>query len=117
MARHLNTGKYGEHLAAEWLKAHGFTVMERNWRYSYYEIDIIANYNEILHFIEVKSRMNTRYGLPEESVSEKKFNNLLRAAEEYQFQHPHWKRVQYDILSIISVRSNPEYFLIQDVYM
>ena len=58
-----------------------------------------------------------RFGYPEESVSKKKLNSLMNAAEEFLFQNPQWKQVQYDILSIS--RNNGEmleYFFIEDVY-
>jgi putative endonuclease len=117
MARHNETGKNGELLAAGWLKERGYNILHINWRYSHYEIDIIATYQETLHFIEVKTRLSMTFGHPEESVSKKKFNSLMNGADEYLFQHPQWKRVQYDILSITKLKDKPvEYFLIEDVY-
>ena len=117
MARHNETGKNGELLAADWLREHGYNIIHSNWRHYHYEIDIIASRHEILHFIEVKTRRNTNFGHPEESVSKKKFSSLMNAAEEYLFQQPQWKRVQYDVLSITQLKGQPvEYFLIEDVY-
>jgi putative endonuclease len=67
--------------------------------------------------VEVKSRSTKNYGLPEDSVTRKKFNNLLQAADEFLFQHPEYRHVQYDILSISTAQGKaPEYFLIEDVY-
>jgi putative endonuclease len=117
MARHNETGKKGELLAATWLKEHGYDILYINWRYSYYEIDIIASRNEILHFIEVKTRNSITFGHPEESVSKKKFSSLMNAAEEFMFRHSGWKRIQYDVLSITKLKDHPvEYFLIEDMY-
>ena len=91
--------------------------METNWRHSYYEVDIIANDKQTLHFIEVKTRKQTPFGHPEESVSRKKINNLKNAAEEYLYQHPEWIRIQFDVLSITLIKNaEPEFFLIEDVY-
>ena len=102
----------------DWLKLAGYSVLHQNWRYSHYEIDIIAIKENILHFIEVKTRRNHRFGFPEESVSKKKMSHLMQAAEEYMYLHPGWKRIQYDILSIILLnKKEPEYFLIEDVYV
>src|SRR5687767_2191339 len=100
MARHLDTGKMGESVGAEWLKARGFDILFMNWRYSYYEIDIIACRKNILHFIEVKTRTTITFGYPEDDVSKKKLDSVMNAAEEFLTQHDHWKRIQYDILSI-----------------
>lgn len=117
MARHNETGKKGELLAAAWLKGHGYEILHVNWRHSHYEIDIIASQHGTLHFIEVKTRNNTMFGHPEESVSKKKFTRVMNAAEEFLFKYPAWKTVQYDVLSITKLRNQPvEYFLIEDVY-
>lgn len=72
MAWHNETGKTGEKLAADWLEKKGFTILEKNWRHKRLEVDIIAEKDNLLHFIEVKSRSSQNYGLPEESVSLKK---------------------------------------------
>jgi putative endonuclease len=118
MAKHNETGKKGEQLAATWLKEQGYEILHINWRHSHYEIDIVASRNEVLHFIEVKTRNSMTFGYPEESVSKKKFNSLMSGAEEYLFQYPKWKRVQYDVLSITKLKDKPvEYFLIEDVYL
>lgn len=117
MAKHIETGKAGEALAAAWLKAAGFQVLHVNWRYSHYEIDIIASRGNILHFIEVKTRNSLAFGYPEEDVSKKKLRNLMEAAEEFLFQHDDWNWIQYDVLSIIKLKNQPvEFFLIEDVY-
>lgn len=117
MAKHNETGKKGESMAVAWLAQHGYTILHVNWRHSHYEIDIVASKNEVLHIIEVKTRNSLTFGHPEESVSKKKFNSLMSAAEEYLLQHTEWKRVQYDVLSITQLKDQPvEYFFIEDVH-
>lgn len=116
MAQHINTGVKGEAMAATYLQQNGFTILHCNWRYSRYEIDIIATKDETIHFIEVKTRQSTIYGFPEESVSSKKIRSLLKGASAYLGQHPGWKRVQHDVLAItIMKEKEPEFFLIEDV--
>ena len=118
MARHNEIGKEGEALAAAYLVKNGYTVLHCNWRHSHYEIDIIAIRNTILHFIEVKRRTSNRYGFPEASVTKKKFQSLLEAADEFLFLHPQYRHVQYDILSITTTKNAAtEFFLIEDVYL
>ncbi len=118
MADHNLTGKTGEQLAALFFSKHGYIVLEKNWRHSRWEVDIIASKNNVLHFVEVKTRRTKNYGLPEEKVGNKKIQNLINAAEEYLYLHPEWKRIQFDILSIILNNDKaPEYFLIEDVYL
>ncbi len=118
MAIHNQVGKDGEKLAAGYLLKKGYEILHRNWRYSFYEIDIIARKNNKLHIIEVKTLNETSAGFPEESVTKKKFKRLLNAADEFLYQHPEYRHVQYDILAITFKNNGEhEYFLIEDVYL
>ena len=116
MAKHLDTGREGEEMAAEWLLGQGFVILHRNWKHSYFELDVIASKDTILHFIEVKTRTTDTYGHPEEGVTVKKLERLMNAGEEFLYQYPEWKRIQYDILSIrLHKYKAPEYFFLEDV--
>lgn len=118
MADHNTLGAQAEKLAAAWLWENGYQVIQQNWRYSHYEIDIIATKDGFLHFIEVKARSSARYGNPEEHVGKKKFRNLQRAADQYLYLHPGNKWIQYSILSILLLKGKPpEYFLLKDIYL
>jgi putative endonuclease len=118
MASHNKLGAEGENLAVEWLLANGYEILHRNWRYSHYEIDIVAKKKKILCFIEVKARNASPFGYPEESVTKKKFKNLQRAADQFLFLNPGYKWVQYHILAItLRKGKEPEYFLLEDVFL
>ncbi|MBC7874765.1 MAG: YraN family protein [Ferruginibacter sp.] len=118
MAEHIDFGTGGENLAATWLIEKGYEILHRNWRYSHYEVDIIAVKDNFLHFIEVKTRNFSPFGYPEDSVRKKKFKNLQRAADQYIFMHPGYKWIQYDILAVtLFPDKGPEYFLIADVFL
>lgn len=118
MARHNQLGKQGEQMAEDHLVQLGYTILHRNWRHSHYEIDIIAIKNIMLHFVEVKIRSSAVFGLPEENVTKKKFQSLLNAADEFLYLHQQYRHVQYDILSITTFSNKePEFFLIEDVYL
>ncbi len=105
-------------MAEQYLLQHGYKVLHRNWRHSHYEIDIIAIKKEVLHFVEVKLRSSKTFGLPEKFVKKKKFKSLLHAADEFLFKNQQYRHVQYDILSInVAINAEPEFFLIEDVYM
>ena len=117
MALHNELGRTGEQMAAEFLEGSGFTILFRNWRHSRYEIDIIAVKNSVLHFIEVKTRKSTQYGLPEADVDRKKLNSMINASEGFLSKFPRWTRIQYDVLSISITDNNANYFLIEDVYL
>lgn len=118
MASHNDLGKEGEEMAAKWLVEKGYTLLHRNWRYSHYEIDIIAVKNDKLHIIEVKARKGNHFGNPEDSVTKKKFKDLQRAADEFLFHNPGYKWLQYDVLAItLFGDKEAEYFLLEDVYL
>ena len=118
MALHNELGKEGEELAANWLSAHGYTILHRNWRYSRLEIDIVATKGKFLHFIEVKTRYYTPFGHPEESVTKKKFKKLQWAANEYLFLYPGHLWIQYDIVAVTMFgNGRVDYFLIEDVFL
>lgn len=118
MATHIDLGKQGEQLAEDFLIGRGYTILHRNWRYSRYEIDIVALKNDLPHFIEVKTRSSTQFGEPEEAVTKKKIRFLLQAADEFLFKHPQFNNFRLDILSItIYAHQEPQYFFIEDVYL
>jgi putative endonuclease len=119
MTTHIDIGKAGEELAVAWLRQRDYTILYCNWRYGKLEIDIIATKGQFLHFVEVKTLRASRFGnLPEASVTKKKFKNLQRAADEYLFQHPGHRWIQYDVLAITLVgNGEAEYYLLADVFL
>jgi putative endonuclease len=111
------TGNKGEAIAAEWLVENGYTLLETNWRFKHWEVDIIAAKNKLLHFIEVKTRNSYRFGKPEESIQKEKMKHLKNAAEEYQYLHIEWKYIQFDVMAItLAGDTVKEIFLIEDVF-
>jgi putative endonuclease len=117
MTKHLEIGKDGEIIACEYLISGGYTILYCNWRYRQYEIDIIAVKNNVIHFIEVKTRTSYTFGYPEESVTPKKFNNLKIAAAAFLGRYKTVQKIQFDILAITKANhATLEIFLIEDVY-
>lgn len=118
MSGNKETGKKGEDLAAAYLESMGYRIIERNRRFGRLEIDIIAEKQGILHFIEVKTRHTEKFGYPEENVTSGKIERMLEAAEIYKAESQDKRKLQLDILSI-TIRKNCsiEYFLIKDVYL
>ena len=117
MAQHNEIGKLGEELAEQYLIEKGYEIIDRNWRYSRFELDLIATKEDTLHFIEVKTRKTNEFGLPENAVDEIKISCLIAAGEEFLYQHPEWRKVQFDVLSSCLLPFDEvEYFLIEDVY-
>jgi putative endonuclease len=72
-------GIWGENVAVEYLITKGYTIMDRNVRTPYGEIDIIARDLDLVVFVEVKTRSSTSFGMPEESVTHLKQKHLVDA--------------------------------------
>ena len=118
MILHTEKGKSGEQLAVAYLIEKNFRIIFCNWRFSRYEIDVIAEKNGVIHFIEVKTRHSNNFGYPEESVDRKKFKNLQKAAGAFLNRFDKVMKIQFDILSIrILPGEEIEYFFIEDFYI
>lgn len=110
-------GTLGENIATNYLVENGFVILERNWRYKHCEVDIICQKNNILHFVEVKTRFSNQFGNPEESINEKKMNALKKAAEEYLSQNQKWNFLQFDVIAIkLNGAKIEEIYFIGDVF-
>lgn len=77
------TGKLAENLAADTLREKGYTIIERNFSNRFGEIDIIAKDKEILVFVEVKAKIGTEFGHPEEMINKKKLSKIRHMATIY----------------------------------
>lgn len=98
-----NVGDFGEDFAALLLTNSGYTILQRNYRTKVGEIDIIAIKDEVIHFIEVKTRTGNQYGYPSESVSLAKQNRIRKSAELYlQSRRNTWKKVSLDVYEIMA---------------
>ena len=76
-------GADAERTAARYLHSKGFNIIKMNYRIRGGEIDIVAELDECIVFVEVKYRENTSYGLPRESVGYNKQQRLIKAATMY----------------------------------
>lgn len=101
MVKHIETGQYGEDVAVKHLREEGYDILERNYRFSKAEIDIIAKEKEVLVFIEVKTRSYNYYGEPEEFVTPQKETLMLDAAYHYMEQINHEWEIRFDIISVL----------------
>lgn len=82
------SGDFGERVAASFLEARGYTILERNWSVREGEIDIIAGKPDELIFVEVRTRRSKALVGPAESIDARKARHLLVAAQAYVQQHP-----------------------------
>lgn len=80
-------GKKGEDIACSMLRRLGYNILDRNWQRRYGELDIVALDGETLVVVEVKTRIGTRYGLPEEAVTSRKLRELINTTHYYKLSH------------------------------
>lgn len=91
-------GAQGEELAAEWYRAAGYAVVDRNWRCPQGEIDLVARRGSILVICEVKTRRTAAFGSPAEAVTSQKQARLRRLAG-------HWLRAHRSVVAGAGVRN------------
>ena len=88
MAAKDELGRAGEQRAVDHLRAQGYAILDRNWRCSDGEIDIVAISGRRLCVVEVKTRTSRRYGHPFEALDERKIRRLWRLAHAWIDAHP-----------------------------
>lgn len=119
MSDFLHLGERGEALAWNFLKRQGYSILEKNYRTRFGEIDVIARKKDVLVFLEVKTRRSHAFGLPLEAVDWKKRQKLIRVAEAYlQAKRLENRAARFDILSVTwDGRSEPDFSLLEDAFM
>ena len=94
-------GKEGEHDAEVFLRSAGYRIRAVNWHSPLGEIDVIAEYNNAIVFVEVKTRSSLAYGSAAEAVTKKKQKRMIRAALSYlKKELLHDREVRFDVLAI-----------------
>lgn len=81
------TARLGEEIAAKYLNDKGYKIIEKNFRKGYGEIDIIATFNNILVFVEVKTRTSNLFGGALEAISYSKMKTLIKTVQFYKTTH------------------------------
>jgi putative endonuclease len=95
------TGAAGEDAVADWYRARGFAVVDRNWRVREGEIDVVARRAGMVVFCEVKTRRGDRFGLPVEAVTAKKQQRLRLLARLWLTDHPvRAADLRFDVASV-----------------
>ena len=94
------SGKFGEDTAAEYLRKKGYRIVQRNFSCRMGEIDIIAENEDYLVFVEVKLRKNDRYGEAREFVNYSKQQKIIRTASLYLSRFETEKQPRFDVIEI-----------------
>jgi len=93
-------GFFGEQQARLYLERQGYHIRESNWRFKRYEIDIIANFEDLLVFVEVKTRGYSEITKPEAAVTMSQWANIARAAGIYMAHINYNWEIRFDIIAI-----------------
>jgi len=91
-------------VAARWYAAHGYDVVDRNWRSPTGEIDLVASRDSVVVFCEIKTRASDRYGTPATAVGRTKQRRLRLLAVEWLAAHELHGAVRFDVAAITGVR-------------
>ncbi|OGF27864.1 hypothetical protein A2477_01550 [Candidatus Falkowbacteria bacterium RIFOXYC2_FULL_47_12] len=100
-------GAYGEQLACDYLERRGYEIIRRNYKASYKELDIVARREDMLIFVEVKTRTSNWYGGGEEAVTYQKQQAMKKAIGSFLYRERVWHRdVRADVITILVSKAN-----------
>lgn len=111
MARHNELGKWGEEVARECLLSQGYAVCGENIRIGGVEIDFIATKDNVICFVEVKTR-STDFVDPVEAIDHRKRTRMVRAADAYMRQYEIPLEPRFDIVIVIGA---PESYTVEHI--
>ncbi len=95
-------GELGERIAARWLEHHGYAVLARRWRSGHRDVDVIAERDGVVSFVEVKTRAAMEFGDPVEAVDARKQKSLVRSAREWLARDGnHARDYRFDVIGVL----------------
>lgn len=100
MANHNELGIQGEKMAVAFLRKKGYSIRARNYRFKHLEIDIVAEYENKLIIVEVKTRNSDYLADPYNTISKTKQRNLIQCANAFLHENELDCETQFDIISI-----------------
>ncbi|MEN8138053.1 MAG: YraN family protein [Bacteroidota bacterium] len=110
-------GREGEIEAVRHLKKQGYEILETNWYYNRYEIDIIAKKGEVLVVVEVKTRATDYFGDPEDAVDYIKRRKIVECADAYIEEKDLDLDVRFDIIAILKTKEKTLLRHIDDAFL
>ncbi len=116
MAQHNDLGGIGEQMAVDFLIEKGYEIKERNWRFKKAEIDIIAQVENTLVVIEVKTRSTDVFGDPQDFIKEKQKKMLVQAMDQYVTSKDLDMEVRFDVIGIIKNNNESNIIHLEDAF-
>lgn len=117
MALHNDIGKWGEQIACEYLMQSGYRVIARDWKYGHRDLDVIAIYNDILVFVEVKTRSNEKFVDADKAVTPQKIRSISIAANAFVKTRRIDMELRFDIITIVGTPENYEVRHVEDAFL
>ena len=94
-------GRTGEEIAAGHLEKKGYRILHRNWKSGRRELDIVAENDEFVVFVEVKTRTSAQWGNPEDFVGKSRMRRMVDAANYYLIEKEIDKPARFDIIGLV----------------
>jgi len=95
-------GTLGENIAEDYLLKNGYKILCKNFYCKIGEIDLICQYEDIICIIEVKSRYNTKFGSPSESINYRKQKKIIKSSQYYLLKNGLTKsNVRFDVIEVL----------------
>ncbi len=116
MAEHNELGNWGENKAIDLLVKKGYKIKERNWRFQKAEVDIIAQIENTLVAVEVKTRSTDYFGNPQDFIKPKKIKLLVKAVDEYVSRNDLDVHVRFDVIAIIKTENEIKIEHLEDAF-
>ncbi|MEN9346938.1 MAG: YraN family protein [Flavobacteriales bacterium] len=102
------TGDAGEEMAANFLLKKGYSIKEKKWVHNKLELDLVAEINNKIVFVEVKTRSTRAFGNPWEAVNSEKRKRIMRTANVYIKKFQIDKDPRFDIISIVTLNGKTD---------
>lgn len=116
MAQHNELGEKGEQLAVDFLLKKGYEIMKRNYRFDKAEVDIIAKKEGVLAIVEVKTRSTVNFGNPQDFVSQKQIQRLVKAVDTYVMKNDLDVEIHFDIIAIVKTNNQFQIEHLEDAF-
>ncbi|NJN50284.1 MAG: endonuclease [Polaribacter sp.] len=117
MAQHNDFGKKGEALAIAYLQKNGYKIIEKNYRYLKAEVDIIAQINNVLIAVEVKTRSSIFFWKSTRFCKSQKIKLMVQAMDFYVNQNQLDVEVRFDIVAVLINNQQTEIEHITDAFL
>jgi len=116
MATHNELGKIGEELAAQHLLAKGYKILDRNYFYEHAEVDIIAQKDEYVVCVEVKTRNSDFFGDPQSFVTPGKIKQIVKVMNAYLEENDIELETRFDIIAVLKNNTTEQITHYEDAF-